>query len=458
MRKNGVCLRAACLVTILFYGLQPSRAEIFSARDALAFAYANSPKLEAARAKLRATDQEVSRANAGWKPTIAATGSAGIQERRTNPAGAGLNGGVQPLIGQISVIEPIYRGGRTLAGVRQAKALVQAGRAELTTAEAGVLLSAITSYMDVIRDRKIFEARRQNLSLLTTQVAAVREMNRLRAATLTDMAQSEARLARSRSDLSQARAQLTLSLSLFEQNVGRPAETLEEESLMPAIPGDIQGAIESAVKLHPSVVATQENERAAEFGVDIAVGALLPEVSLQLQYQKSRDDLTSLNIRNELSVGAVMLQARIPLFQGGAEYAAVREAKEVSSQYHYLVRDTQARVRQVLMQALGNLEASRVEVFATGEQLRASRAALDGVSEGQKGGERSILDVLNATQELVEAQVASAIAARNHAVAVYQMLEALGQLSAASLKLPGPRYDPEISYHRAAEAWFDLGK
>src|SRR5215469_7059903 len=260
-------------------------AQPFRLADALAVAYETNPQLLAQQASLRATDEQVAQANAGWRPTVNAQGSYGVQRfgftpfhpDPANPALTVNEASAHPVQGQLTVTEPIFRGGRTYAQVRRARALVRAGRAQLTGTEEDVLLSAVSAYMDVVRDTAIVQLRQANVALLTKQRDSTQIQFNAGALTRTDVAQSEARLAGAQSDLTTAQAQLATSRAAFLQTIGRPAETLETSPSLPRTPAAEADVINLAMKQNPQLIAARESERAASFAVDDSFGALLPQ-------------------------------------------------------------------------------------------------------------------------------------------------------------------------------------
>src|SRR5215472_10653082 len=281
MRSVG---RAAlALGALVAFGVT-ANAQPFTLADALAVAYETNPQLLAQQASLRASDEQVAQANAGWRPTVNAQGSYGVQRfgftpihpDPANPALVVNEASAHPVQGQLTVTEPILRGGRTYAEVRRAKALVRAGRAQLTGTEEDVLLAAASSYMDVVRDSAIVQLREANVALLTKQRDSTQIQFNAGALTRTDVAQSEARLAGAQSDLTTAQGQLATSRATYIQTLGRPPETLETSPALPRLPSNEADVVALAMKQNPQLIAAQESERAASFGVDDAYGALLP--------------------------------------------------------------------------------------------------------------------------------------------------------------------------------------
>jgi len=431
-----------------------------SLREALATAYATNPQIEAARANARATDEEVARANSGWRPSISLSGSGGFQHIKTDqPSSPDADRNLTS--GSATLTEPLFRGGRTVAEIRRAKALVRAAQAQLTNAEQQVLLEAATAYLDVVRDMNMREYRRSNVQVLQDQLNASNIQLGAGAITQTDVQQTQARLAAARAGLSVAEGQLSTSRARFERVIGRPAESLDAMPQLPNLPGTMDDAVNQAITNAPALVAAQENSRAADYAVDAAVSQLSPQVSLQLQYQYSKNA----TIIGSISPGvtqrdaSAFVQVTVPIFQGGAEYAGIRQAKEQRSQQLANVADVGRQVRESTQAAWGTFMASQASIASNELAVQANQAAVMGVIQEQRAGERSILDILNAQQELLSGQVNLAGAQRDATVAAFQLLAATGQLRARSLALDVPLYDPGVHYNESANParWIGVG-
>jgi len=428
----------------------------FSLAEALGVAYETNPQLAAAQAGLRASDETVAQANAQWRPNIAASGTYGFEKYKItgNPAWIGTH----PLQAQLGVTQNIIRGGRTYAEIGQAKANVRAARAQLLATEQTVLLMAATAYMDVVRDGAIVELRRHNVDVLRRQRDSTALEFKAGSLTRTDVAQSEARLAGAQAALTAAEGQLAISHAGFLQAIGRPAETLENTPVLPALPADEDGVLGRALKGNPALLAAQENERAADYAVDDAIGAMLPEVSVTGGYQYSQQSYSSTLGAGQVTHGlGIIGQVNIPIYQGGAEQAAIRQAKELHSQAVLNVSLTDRQVREAVASAWNTYQAALAGIASNEATEKADQIAFEGVSKEQRVGGRTILDVLNAQQELLNAQVAVVSSRRDATVAAFQVLASTGGLTAKSLGLSVRFYDPALHYESDAARWIGFG-
>jgi outer membrane protein len=451
------CVRRFLLAsTVLPMAVLPAHG--MSLKEALATAYATNPQIEAARAYARATDEEVAKANAGWRPNLSITGAQGFQHIITDQPVASDEDRTLTS-GTATLSEPLFRGGRTVAEIRRAKALVRAAQAQLANAEQTVLLEGASAYLDVVRDMATVEYRRSNVQVLQDQLNATNIQLNAGAITQTDVQQTQARLAIARAGLSVAEGNLASSRARFERVIGRPAESLEAMPQLPNLPGTLDDAINRAVTTAPALVAAQENSRAADYAVDAAVSQLLPQVSLQLQYQYAKNS----TIIGVLSPGvtqrdaSAFVQVTVPLYQGGAEYAGVRQAKEQRSQLLANVADVDRQVRESTQAAWGTFMSAQASIASNELAVQANQAAVMGVIQEQRAGERSILDILNAQQELLGGQISLATAQHDSTVAAFQLLAATGQLTARFLTLDAPLYDPAVHYNENASRWIGLG-
>lgn len=421
--------------------------------EALGIAYETNPQLAAARAGQRATDEQVAIANAGWRPQIGANGTYTVSNY--NISGIAGWSASHPLEAQLGITQPVFRGGRTYAGIGRAKAQVRAGRADLLAAEQTVLMAAATAYVDVVRDGAIVRLRRQNVDMLRKRRDATAIEFKAGALTRTDVAQSEARLAAAQADLTTAEGQLAVSHSNFLQTVGRAAETLEALPRLPDIlPESVDAAQEVAHRGNPALLAARENEKASSYAVDEAVGAMLPEASVSAAYSYSQGSQTSA-LGTGLVVHGVGVSGsvKVPLYQGGAEHAAIRQAKERHAQADLTIQLTDRQVRDAVTSAWNTYLAAKAAIGSNQATEAADEIAYQGVAKEQQVGGRTILDVLNAQAELLNAQVAVVTAQRNAMVAGLRLLSSMGQLTAQSLALKVKLYDPVENYDDNAGRW-----
>ena len=420
----------------------PGHAESLAA--ALTRAYLNNPQIAAERARLRATDEGVAKAKSGWRPQVFANGSVAVGHKKTTPTpGFGQDYNSEQV--SITLTQPIFNGFKTVEGVKQAKAAVRAGRQNLLAVEQKVLLDAATAYMNVVRDRQILNLRQRNISVLREQLQATLARFKVGEITKTDVSQSRAALAQARSAAAQARARLAASRAQYEQAVGHAPGRLRFPRHCPKLPRSLKAALARAGRLNPNILAAAYNAQAARHGVEVAFGDLLPTVSLQAQLSASRNKaerFAPVKTRDARIMGTLS----IPLYQGGAVYASVRQARHKANAAQLGVMVARRAVHQQVYSAWNNVVASRQVISAATAQVAAARLAYEGVRQEYKVGSRTTLDVLNARQTLLDARVSLVSARAAEMTAAYSLLAAIGDLTAYRLHLRAAAYDPARHY------------
>jgi len=426
--------------------------------DAMAAAYETNPQLAEARAAVAGLDQNVAQANAGWRPSINASIEQGYDHGIVSGFPAGLN--TSPTIGQVTVTEPLFRGGRTDAEISRAEAQVHAGRAQLVSTEQSVLLGAVTAYMDVLRDTETVNYSHDNVRSLQDQLNDVRTELSAGAVTRTDAYQAEARLARAKADEATAENHLSASRASFLNVIGKPVESLSPDISLPHLPTTKDVALDIALKQNPDLDQARANERAANYAIDDAVGALMPDVSVsgQYQYLLGAPNTSIFGVGNRQQVLSVLGQVNVPIYQGGADEAAVRKAKDLHEQSTMAMASAERGVRQNLDSAWETLKAAELAITAYSAQVTADRNAESGLKQEQQAGERSVIDTLNAQQELFLTEVQLADARHDRVVAAYRLLAVTGQLTARGQGLNVEIYDPQKHYDENAGAWFGFDK
>jgi outer membrane protein len=423
--------------------------------SALIQAYQNNPTLNSQRASVRATDENVPQALSGYRPKVTATASVGslYQDIDTKTAGVmtSLNGSVAPLSYGVTATQTLFNGFQTGNRTRQAESQVLAARETLRTTEQNILLNAATAYMNLLRDTAILDLQRRNVEVLQEQLRQTRDRFNVGEVTRTDVAQSESRLAAGRSSVLSAEADYKTSVAVYRQVIGRDPHNLTAATPVDRFSPQTQTtAVSVGNAQHPAVITAQYNVDAALSQVKVAEGALYPTLSVQGSVLKS--EWTTITSASNYSA-QVLGQLSIPIYQGGSEYSAIRQAKETLGQRRIDLDVARDQVRQGVVQSWGQLEAAKANIEATQAQVQASEIALNGVREEARVGQRTTLDVLNAQQELVNARVSLVTAQRDRVVASYTLLSSVGRLSPEILGLHVPVYDARVHYHQVRDAW-----
>lgn len=443
-------LAGSLAITAGIFGALPTVAQTLD--EALIQTYQSNPTLSAARAQLRATNERVPQALSGWRPLVEAQGSGGkAQDDDIRPDTD--SEGRSPASADLTVTQPLYRGGRTVAGTERAENEVLAQRARLATTEQDVLLSAVTAYADVWRDQSVLELNISNEQVLGRQLEATQDRFDVGELTRTDVAQSESRLTSATADRIGAQGNLSTSRATYENVTGSYPGRLVQPPLPGGLPESLTSIIAMAEAANPDVLATTYNELAAQRSVREVEGELLPSVELQgsVGYQHERTSRTS-----EGSTAEILAVVRVPLYQQGAVSSRVREAKQVASQRRLQVREAIRRAREDAISAWERLQTAQAQIAAFQQSVRANEIALEGVRQENAVGARTVLDVLDAEQELLDAQVSLVGAQRDEIVATFEVLSAVGRMTAADLGLGTEIYDAEADYRAVRGSWFGL--
>lgn len=439
--RSAVWLGLLALVSVA----TPAAAE--SLREALAMAYSTNPQLLSERASLRATDEGVSQALSNWRPTISLNGDAGYEQIDST----GPTNYRHPKSAELSVSQPIYRGGRTVNQVHQAEAEVLAGRARLHSTEQTVLLSATRAYMNVVRDEAVLRLNRANEQRLERQLQATRDRFRVGEITRTDVAQAEARLAGAKADRIQAEGVLVNSREAYRRVIGVAPGKLAKPAIKLSQPANADEARTLGMTASPDVLNARYREDSARYSVETIRGELLPSVSLLGTLSTDHDATVSSTNRNTTQL---MAQLTVPLYQKGGVYSRVREARQILGQRTEELETARRAAAEAAANAWNSLETARAAVRSFQAQVRANEIALDGVQREALVGSRTVLDVLDAEQELLDAKVNLVRSETEDLVAQFELKAAVGGLTASGLKLPVKIYDPEDYYRRVRNRWF----
>jgi outer membrane protein len=419
-------------------GASVSRAE--SLLDALAAAYQYNPRLDAERARLRATDEGVAGANSEYRPRIDYRADVGSVTTITRPDLNGNNGTVHPRGHSVELVQPVFQGFQVVNAVNEAEANVRAGRETLRSVEQEVLFAAVQAYADVVRDQEILRLREEGLQFFNQELRATKDRFAVGEVTRTDVSQAEARRAGAVGDVDLARANLKSSRALYEQVVGNQPGTLTFPGLTHRLlPGSIKEAIAISAQENPGVVGALYLEQAARYAVDKIRGELLPNASIEAFYSERWDDSRFVE---EREVGSVVGRLNVPIYTGGEVESRVRAAKHTHISRIQEIEQARATAQSDVARAWSQLQGFRAVLESDKVQIESNRTALNGVREEEKVGQRTLLDVLNARQELLLSEIQHAGSKRNVVVATYAVIQHIGRLNVAELGAVATVYDP----------------
>jgi TolC family type I secretion outer membrane protein len=443
-------LAAAIALGLGFVGSAPGQAQTLE--EALVAAYLTNPDLEAQRAALRATDELVPQALSDWRPTVAidsATIANDVDASNNNSGSFNTNQA------GITLDQQIYNGGETTANTTRAENLVRVERARLVAFEQQVLLDAVTVYTNLLAAEAVLDFAIQNENRLLRQLQATRDRFEVGEVTRTDVAQAEAALAGATADRVQAEGELVAAKADYRRVINQEPGRLVVPEPLRAVPDSEAQAQQIAEVGNPNITAAQFDLAAARAEVDVATSALLPRLSVRGELTYADEPNLVLDWQREASIGANLV---VPLYQGGGEYARVRQTKQTVRQREDDLEAAFRAVRNEVTAAWQAVLTSTTQIDSISEEVRANLIAVEGARQEALVGQLTTLDVLDTESNLFQSQVALVQARRDQIVASYRLKAAIGELTVVGIDLPVEPYDPEAYYLDVRDRLFGLGE
>ena len=436
-------MRVLSLLVILLISSVAVRAEdgaadsVLSLQEALLQTYLENPELTAARAEFRAVQEQLPQAQAGFKPTIAAeAGISSTDLSGSNFTGAG--GSTEKSVG-LSVNQPVFRGGRTVAQIGAARHVIEANLARLIDLEQDVLLRSTTVYLDILRDRALLDLAQNNFKVLAEELIATERRFEFGELTKTDVSQAKARLAEAESEIISARGGISRSEAQFFQLINESPEGIEAPDLDLEMPESLSDAISVAERSSPLIVYARSVYEASKDDIGDVFGGLLPEVNLFSSWNRAFDPIPGLV--DESTSRSVGLVASIPLYQGGADRSRLRAAKHVKNQRSLEVVEAKREVRRLVTEEWEDYQTAKSQITSRTAQVEAAAIAEEGTRKEAEFGARTVLDTLDAQQEHLDARVALVTAEHDDLVAQFALLKAMGLLKPRTLGFEGDAQD-----------------
>ncbi len=430
----------------------PAAAQSQALIDALTSTYINNPTLLLRRARLRSTDEGVPLALSNWRPEVTVTLDSGYTSvHNTNSTGTGRDQTRNGYGYALDVTQPLFRGGQTLAATSEAENKVRAERGRLMGVEQTILLQTVSAYMDVFRDEAVLKLNINNEQVLARQLEATRDRFEVGEITRTDVHQAEARLAKAKADRIQSEGDLEIDRAAYFKIVGEPAAgALSAPEIPQGLPDSKEDALKIAAIKSPTVIAAEFARLAARDNIDEVWGELLPELELGASYSYAAEGAAE---QGHIDTAAIGLTLTVPIYQKGAVYSNLRKARQDAAELTFTV-DEQRRVAvETAAKAWEALQTASARVVSFQAQIEANVVALDGVQSEASVGSRTVLDVLDAEQELLDSRVSHVRASRDELVAWYEVKSSLGQMTARDLELPVTLYDPREHYREVRKKW-----
>lgn len=465
--KVAFSLAASALIAVFSLGSAPAFGETLE--EAIALAYETNPTLLAQRSQVRVLDESYVQARAGLRPQLSASSTASYSNTSVNAGRGGLvdtNGDGIPdtnLTGSgvternfgnasVSVTQPVYTGGRTIASMSAAAADILSARETLRDVEAGVLLNVVQTYSDVLRDQRVVEIRRQDADTLQKRLEETQARFEVGELTRTDVAQAEARLGSSRAQLEAAEGQQVISRANYETVVGQqPSDLAPQPALDEILPSHILQAFDIAMAESPKVRAAELTEHASRARVAMVRAQRRPTVSLRAGYGYSGqvDPFIADRFARNLSASVT---TTVPIYSGGVLSSQIRQAVERNNTDRIRVETANRQVRQAIAQSWSQMTTARASAIANEGVVRAAKVAVEGTRLEFEVGLRTTLDVLNAELELRNAELALVAARRDAYVASASLLNAIGRLEAKRLAPETALYEPGRAFRRVSQS------
>jgi len=449
------CARFCAIAIVFPAAVASSAAETLP--EALVKAYQTNPQLNAERARQRGTDENVPQALASYRPQLVASLSAGLQAvRNTLPDNTVQSATLRPWQIGVTVNQVLYNGNKTANSVRVAEFQVKSGREALRNVGQGLLLDAVTAYMNVLAGQALVESQRANVAVLREIQATTKRRLDAGDVTPTDTAQADARVSRGLADLNAAEVAFAIARETYTQVIGQPPSQLAAASTVDGLsPNGLEAAKQLASHEHPAILGAAYDVDIAQTTIKVAESSLLPTISVQASASRAvQTDQTLTTTTTDQA--SVIGQMNVPIYDGGTAASQTRQAKEMASQSRMVLEQVRNQTRTAVVSAWVSNEGTKVALAATEAEVRAAETALRGVRREAAGGQRTTIDVLNAQQDLTSARTRLIQSQRDRVIASYTLLSAVGRLDVQVLKLNTPDYLPEVHYHQVRDAWHGL--
>ncbi len=452
----------ASIAAALAAGAIAAPAQADTLRDALVEAYNTNPTLQGARADQRATDEGVpiNRANGLPTATVTATHIEFVRRSANSFTAPERNLGVNA-----ALLVPVYSGGAVRNAVRAAKERIAAGQATLRNTESTVFSQVVAAYMDVLRTEALVALSANQVEVLRINLEATSDRFEIGDLTRTDVAQSQSRLALAEGDLRLAEANVISAREVYLQLVGKAPGTLMAPPPLPGLPENVGEAIVTSLENNPNLIATKERAEAAGYDTEAAGAGRLPTVGLfangdYSDFFGTLGGPVSSDFSQSEKTANVGVRVTIPIFQGGLTAARQRQAGARESSALEAVIASERSVIQETRSTYSNWRAANAVIESSQVAVEAAELSLEGVKAENSIGNRSILDVLNAEQELLSARAQLVTARRNAYVAGFSLLALMGQAEARDLNLDtgGVLYDPQVNYERVRGKIWDFDR
>lgn len=449
MKKQNIAIACIC-------SLMSISAHADTLQTALTKAYDYNPSLKAARAGTRAVDENVAIAKSGYRPTLSVDGGYSDTKINTNAPTKPTYGYNRSLAATIS--QPVFSGFKTVNSVSAAKSYAQASQAGLMATEQYVLLEAATAYLDVLRDEAIVKLQKNNEKLLKKELDETRERFKVGEVTTTDVSQAEASYASAQSQRISAEGNLEASIAVYKQVIGtNPKDLSTPTTLEKMFPKSMEEALAYAEDHNYSVKEARHNLKARKYDVNTNRGELLPSVNAYAQAGRIKTQNYALEknpTNNEVEFG---VNLNIPIYNGGSSRAKIRQSKYYRWQAEEDLLNARDSLHAGVKSAWEYMTSNKARIASVKAQTKAYQVALNGVREEESLGNRTVLDVLNQYQYLLNSEVEEVTTRHDYYVSGLSLLQSMGKLTAKDLNLNVDLYDASAKYKETSGKWLSTG-
>ena len=448
MKKSFVC---GLLMAAAIPGVACAQ-DIF---EALSMAYKSNPTLQAQRAYLRSVDENAAIAKSGYRPNVYLQGS--YTDSSADSDQASMDGDSTKKTMAAKISQPIFSGFQTVNAVKSADKYIRSEQDNLFSVEQNVFLDASTAYLDVLRDEAIVKLQKNNENLLKKRLDETLQRFKVGEVTRTDVSQARARHSSAIASRISAEGDLQASKANYAKIIGVKPENLTTPSELPTmVPASFEEALEYA-KTHNYTIQQAKNYLASkEYDVKTQTGSLLPSVTLDGVASKTESDSDNVPGKPETDNLEWSVNMTVPLYTSGESRAKIRQSKYLKWQAQEKVLEAERAVKETVTSAWEYMMANKAMIKSIKDQIKANEVALDGVQKEEALGNRTILDVLDAYQELLNSNVEEVKARRNYYVSAMQLLVAMGKMTSRDLKLDVEYYDAKKYYKETRDKWFSI--
>jgi len=400
---------------------------------ALANAYSNHPLLFSERIGERVLTEDVAEALAGWKPEVYIDGALGKNLVTTKTSTGSDTDNNLPMSVGIVVSKKIYDGGKTNQNIKIADTKLNANNSRLVTIENQVLLAAVKAYFNLLKEQDLLDVAIKNKNVIERQLEATKDRFEVGDLTITDVSQAEARLSDANANLVRAEADLNSAKAIFFSDIGLEPEDILYPEEMPIVPQNLQSLIDDVKKSNPKVINARKMKLVAEEELKLALKEMSLSVDLKASANQSWDPNTFFEEQRYFDVSANL---KLPLYKGGKDKAVIRKSREKLNKSNADIDDILREEAEKAMLIWNNIESLNSQILAFKSSIRANEIALDGVVQEENVGARTVIDVLDAENELFMARANLIKANVNRYIATYELLEVIGGMTARDLNLP----------------------